>query len=42
MPQLSDEDREKMEKWSLKEKKNWLEGQEFKFEKSSKKLEEVW
>lgn len=39
---LEDEDREKMEKWSLKEKKNWLEGQEFKFEKSSKKLEEVW
>ena len=39
---LEKKDKKKMKKWSWKEKKNWLEGLDFRFEKSTKELEEVW
>lgn len=37
----SEEDLKIMKKWNLKQKKGWLEGMEFKFEKRNKKFEEI-
>lgn len=39
---LEDKDLKKMEKWSLQEKKKWLESTGFRFDRINKKLEEIW